>query len=85
MESLEVHLPAPSLAAERTDFVMTHDFDPVAKRLWFMDNNAARLVAQLPQKDRRSIEECLRSLYGASIDLSGSESDIRFAIERLRR
>jgi hypothetical protein len=64
---------------------MTHDFDHIAKRLWSMEHGTARLVAGLSKKDRQCIEQCLLSLYGVSIDLSGNESDIRAAIEKVRR
>jgi hypothetical protein len=64
---------------------MPHDFDHIAKRLWAMDHDTARLVAQLSAKDRQSIEQCLRSLYGVSIHLGGSENEIRAAIGKVRR
>jgi tetrahydromethanopterin S-methyltransferase subunit G len=64
---------------------MPHDFDHIAKRLWSMEHDTARLVAELSEKDGRRIEQCLRSLYGVTIDLSGSESDIKAAIEKVRR
>jgi hypothetical protein len=64
---------------------MTHDFDHIAKRLWFMEHDAARLVAGLTQSDRRDIEQCLLSLYGVSIDLSGTEADIKAVLEKVRR
>jgi hypothetical protein len=68
----------------RTDRRM-HDFDHIAKRLWFMDHAAARLVATLSEKDRHSIELCLLTLYGVSIHLTGGESDIKAAVEKVRR
>jgi hypothetical protein len=64
---------------------MDHEFDHMAKRLWFMADRAARLVAGLPDGDRHRIEQCLRSLYGVSIHLTADEQDIRAAIERVRR
>jgi hypothetical protein len=64
---------------------LPHEFDHIAKRLWSMDHDTARLVAQLSAKDRQRIEQCLRSLYGASVHLDGSETEIREAIEKLRR
>lgn len=62
-----------------------HDFDHIAKRLWFMDHAAVRLVAALNEKDRHRVEQCLLALYGVSIHLTGSESDIRAAVEKVRR
>lgn len=64
---------------------MAHDFDHIAKRLWSMEHDTARLVAALSKEDRQSIEQCLRSLYGVSIHLNGSESDVQAAIKKVRR
>lgn len=64
---------------------MTHDFDHIAKRLWFMDDEMVRLVAGLTEKDRHNIEQCLLSLYGVSIDLTGSEVDIKAVLKKVRR
>lgn len=62
-----------------------HNFDHIAKRLWFMDHATARLVATLSEKDRHSVEQCLFALYEASIHLTGSERDIKAAVEKVRR
>lgn len=62
-----------------------HDFDHIARRLWFMDHDAARLVAALREKDRHCVELSLLALYGISIRLTGSESDIKAAVEKVRR
>ena len=62
-----------------------HDFDHIAKRLWFMEHAAARLVATLNEEDRHSVELCLLALYGVSIHLTGSENDIKVAVEKVRR
>lgn len=64
---------------------MSHEFEHIAKRLWSMEHDTPRLIAQLAERDTRSIEECLRSLYGVSIDLSGSEVEIGAALEKVRR
>jgi hypothetical protein len=64
---------------------MSRDFDHIAKQLWFMDHEAARLVAVLNDKDRSCVERSLLALYGVSIHLTGSESDIKAAIEKVRR
>ena len=64
---------------------MAHDFDHIAKRLWFLENGAARLIASLPAEDRQGIEQCLKSLYGVSMHLRGNEHDIRAAVEKVRR
>jgi hypothetical protein len=64
---------------------MNHDFDHIAKRLWFLDPDVVRLVASLPEKDRRSIEQALLSLYGATVQLTGKERDIKKTMEKVRR
>ena len=64
---------------------MTREFDQIARRLWFLEPGAARFVAQLPDEDRRSVEQSLFSLYGASVHLMGGEADIVKALERVRR
>lgn len=62
-----------------------HDFDYIAKRLWFGDQDAARLVAKLAKKDRDAVEQCLLSFYGVFIDLSGRQAEITTALEKARR
>ncbi len=61
------------------------EFDHIAKRLWFGDIEAARLVAAMTDKDRHALEQCLLSLYGVSVHLTGSETDIITAVKKARR
>jgi hypothetical protein len=62
-----------------------HEFDYIAKRIWFGEPDAARLVAGMTTRDRHALEQCLLSLYGVFIDLTGDEADIMAARERARR
>ena len=64
---------------------MSHDFEHIARRLWFKDQEAARLVACLNEHDRKCVEQRLLALYGVSLHLTCHESDIMTAVEKLRR
>ena len=56
---------------------MRNEFDPIAKKLWFADGDAIRLIEAMRREDRESVEQRLLSLYGVSIDLSASEDASR--------
>jgi hypothetical protein len=57
-----------------------HEFDQIAKKLWFLDGETVRLVKAMRREDRESVEQKLLALYGVSIDLSAPESDIKAAL-----
>lgn len=64
---------------------MTREFDHIAKQLWSLDQDTVRFVAKLSDEDRRNIEQSLFSLYGASVHLTGTENEIRKALEKAHR
>jgi hypothetical protein len=61
---------------------MFSDFDLIAKKLWFRDGEAIRLVRSLRSVDRAKVQERLLASYGVTIDLSASESEIHADLER---
>lgn len=64
---------------------MTREFNQIAKQLWALQPDTVRFVAHLSEEDRHSIEQSLFSLYGATVHLTGTESEIRKALEKARR
>ena len=61
-----------------------NEFDDIAKKLWFVDGPTVRLVKAMRREDRMHIEQRLLSLYGASIDLSAPEEQIKAALENIQ-
>ena len=55
-----------------------NEFDDIAKKLWFVDGATVKLVK------RTRVEQRLLSLYGASVDLSASEENIKAALEKIQ-
>lgn len=60
-----------------------NEFDDLAKKLWFVDGQSVKLVKALRREDRQRVEQRLLSLYGASIDLSAPEKEIKAALARI--
>ena len=61
-----------------------NEFDEMARKLWFVDGDTISLVKSMRREDRESVEQRLLPLYGASIDLSAREEDIKTALSKIQ-
>jgi hypothetical protein len=64
---------------------MANEFEPIAKRLWHGDGNAALLVEALDDRGRAGVQRALVSLFGIAVDLSGSVADIDAAVLKAKK
>jgi len=64
---------------------MTHEFDHIAKKIWFGDRDAIKLIDGMIDADRMKVEQRLLALYGAKVNLFGTIQDIQDSLETARR
>ena len=58
-----------------------NELDTIARKLWFHEAHAVKLVSAMTNHDRLNIEQRLLARYGVSVNLFGSIDDIRTSIE----
>jgi hypothetical protein len=58
-----------------------NEFDLIAKKIWFGDAGAIKLVDAMTDNDRMQVEQKLLALYGARVNLFGTIEDIKISIE----
>jgi hypothetical protein len=64
---------------------MANEFEPLARRLWHGDGDAALLVEALDDHGRAGVQRALASLFGIAVDLSGSVADIDAAMMKAKK